>query len=99
MSGSSRLPVPACATCARRREDSIRHGRSGYLLCEPCSKARASAPPPLAVGDRVLVTSLGAVRRVSGVRAGVVHFAQCLKFPDGRTEYWADAAACVRVAS
>lgn len=28
------------------------------------------------------------VRRVSGVRGDVVHFAQVHKYADGRTEYW-----------
>ena len=29
------------------------------------------------------------VRRVSSTRGDVVHFAQVLKYADGRTEYWA----------
>jgi hypothetical protein len=29
------------------------------------------------------------VRRVSGERGDIVHFAQVLKYEDGRTEFWA----------
>lgn len=48
----------------------------------------------IAVGSDVLHRPTGEVRRVSGLRAGSVHFAQVIKRADGSNFYWAPLREC-----